>query len=725
MAETLVSPGVLQRENDRSFVASAPVEVGAALVGPTVTGPVEIPTIVTSFGDYREKFGTTFLSGSNQYEFLTSISAQKYFAEGGRSLLVTRVTPGTFASATSTRVLANSGSATGTNSTSSLNFTGNLPDNNEGLRITNTTGEISFVAYSGSSNLYAAGTNGIDFVRYTGADFTNLVTVINASSSLIGLTASVTSDTLFLSSSTVGATINGFNIQTGSVSDLLTAVVGVGGLDTVATFGGGASTTTAINDNTNISFTLKTIGEGVKFNSAGDLDPDNITQLSDSSLTSGSEDNLRWEVSNVNNNQGTFALTIRRGDDTLRSKTILETYTGLSLDPKADNYIEKVIGNQYLSVDTTTDPNQPLIKLNGDFPTRSRYVYISNVNKQTPDYFNSDGTVNTDGTKSYSASLPLPASGAFANGTGDILPSGTAGLYFENIGSGTSAIQGLSTGDYTQAIKILKNTDDFRFNLISAPGINYKDHATTFTSLVELAEDRGDTFFVGDLVGYGENIANVTLQTNNLNSSFAGSYWPWIKTRSAELSRDVWSPASTVMPGVYAYNDRVAAPWFAPAGLNRGGLNVNRAEVKLTSAMRDTLYDARVNPIATFPRNGVVAFGQKTLQKKSSALDRINVRRLLIALKNFVGDTAKGLVFEQNTANTRNRFLNVVNPYLESVQQKQGLYAFRVVMDESNNSPDVIDRNQLVGQVLLQPTKTAEFVILDFTILPTGATFGE
>ena len=106
MAETLVSPGVLQRENDRSFVASTPVEVGAALVGPTVTGPVEIPTIITSFGDYREKFGTTFLSGSNQYEFLTSISAQKYFAEGGRSLLVTRVTPGDFTSATSTRILA-------------------------------------------------------------------------------------------------------------------------------------------------------------------------------------------------------------------------------------------------------------------------------------------------------------------------------------------------------------------------------------------------------------------------------------------------------------------------------------------------------------------------------------------------------------------------------------------------------------------------------------------
>lgn len=722
MAETLVSPGVLQRENDRSFVASAPVEVGAALVGPTVTGPVEIPTIVTSFGDYREKFGTTFLSGSNQYEFLTSISAQKYFAEGGRSLLVTRVTPGDFTSATSTRILADSGSITGTKSTASLDFSGNIPGNSNGLRIVdNTNNEVDFIIVSGSTSNDLPNLN---IFTYTGAGLQQLVDEINNTAGLNAtLSASLSGNIVGFSGSAAGTDLNAFTIQTGSTADLVTTAYN--GLTDVATFGGGTGTTNGVNDDNNISFTIKTIGEGLKFNSATDLDPDNIQQLSDGSLVTGSEDNLRWEVSNVNDNQGTFALTIRRGDDTLRSKTILETYTGLSLDPKADNYIEKVIGNQFLSVDTSTDPNQPLIKLNGDFPTRSRYVYVSNVNKQTPDYFNSDGTVNTDGTKSYSASLPLPASGAFANGTGDILPSSTAGLYFENIGSGVSGIQGLSTGDYTQAIKILKNTDDFRFNLISAPGINYKDHATTFTSLIELAEDRGDTFFVGDLVGYGENLANVTLQTNNLNTSFAGSYWPWIKTRSAELSRDVWSPASTVMPGVYAYNDRVAAPWFAPAGLNRGGLNVNRAEVKLTSAMRDTLYDARVNPIATFPRNGVVAFGQKTLQKKSSALDRINVRRLLIALKNFVGDTAKGLVFEQNTANTRNRFLNVVNPYLESVQQKQGLYAFRVVMDESNNSPDVIDRNQLVGQVLLQPTKTAEFVILDFTILPTGATFGE
>jgi phage tail sheath protein FI len=179
------------------------------------------------------------------------------------------------------------------------------------------------------------------------------------------------------------------------------------------------------------------------------------------------------------------------------------------------------------------------------------------------------------------------------------------------------------------------------------------------------------------------------------------------------------------MAGVYAFNDSVSAEWFAPAGLNRGGLGgVIQAERKLSPTNRDNLYAAKVNPIATFPNVGVTAFGQKTLQQKSSALDRINVRRLLIALKRYIGDIAKTLVFEQNTTITRNRFLSQATPYLESVQQRQGLYAFKVVMDDTNNTPDVIDRNQLVGQIYLQPTRTAEFILLDFNILPTGVEFG-
>ena len=175
---------------------------------------------------------------------------------------------------------------------------------------------------------------------------------------------------------------------------------------------------------------------------------------------------------------------------------------------------------------------------------------------------------------------------------------------------------------------------------------------------------------------------------------------------------------------MYAFTDASSDPWFAPAGITRGGLGqVVRAERKLTSTNRDTLYEANVNPIATFPNQGVVVFGQKTLQKAASALDRVNVRRLLIALKDYISQIADNLVFEQNTIATRQNFLTQVNPYLESVQQRQGLYAFKVVMDESNNTPDVIDRNELVGQIFLQPTKTAEFIILDFNVLPTGATF--
>ena len=179
-----------------------------------------------------------------------------------------------------------------------------------------------------------------------------------------------------------------------------------------------------------------------------------------------------------------------------------------------------------------------------------------------------------------------------------------------------------------------------------------------------------------------------------------------------------------MIPGVYAFNDKVAAPWFAPAGINRGGLNtVVSAEYKLTQANRDTLYEANINPIATLPQQGVVVYGQKTLQKDASALDRVNVRRLLIELKSFIGQIAETIVFEQNTIVTRGSFLAKVNPFLEGIQQKQGLFAFKVIVDDSNNGPDVIDRNQLIGQIYIQPTRTAEFISLDFILEPTGAEF--
>jgi phage tail sheath protein FI len=229
-----------------------------------------------------------------------------------------------------------------------------------------------------------------------------------------------------------------------------------------------------------------------------------------------------------------------------------------------------------------------------------------------------------------------------------------------------------------------------------------------------------------DAASYGDNITTVTDTIKAFDSNYTACYYPWVKILDTDINKPVWVPPSVVVPGAIAYNDKVAFEWFAPAGLNRGTLTeVIEVKSRLTHDERDDLYEGRVNPIATFPGQGVCIWGQKTLQAKPSALDRVNVRRLLIAVKKFIASATKYLVFENNTTATRNRFLNIVNPYLESIQQRQGLYAFKVIMDESNNTPDVIDRNQMIGELFLQPAKAAEFIILDFNILPTGAAFPE
>ena len=443
---------------------------------------------------------------------------------------------------------------------------------------------------------------------------------------------------------------------------------------------------------------------------------------SDGSLKSGSADNLRWEVTNVNNDKGTFSLLVRRGDDATKNKIILETFNDLSLDPNSGNYIESVIGNQTKS--KASDGGQSYITVSGEYANKSKYIRVSAVNSQTLDYLSTDGiTVNSSGGASFSGSLPIADSGSFYGATGTIV-KGATDTYFSNIDNTKS--QGLVGGNYTDAISILGNKDEYVFNIISAPGLisTFGNHSTATDSIISLAEDRGDCIAVIDVENYGATVSQVTSAAASLNSSYAAAYWPWLQTQSA-TGKNEYVPASVVIPGVYAFTDGAAAPWFAPAGLTRGGIpTVIQAERKLTRSQRDTLYNANVNPIATFPGSGISVFGQKTLQKKSSALDRVNVRRLLIALKKFVGDVSRELVFEQNTNVTRNKFLAQVNPYLTSVVEQQGLFAYRVVMDDTNNTSDVIDRNQLIGQILIQPARTVEFVVLDFTIEPTGATFG-
>ena len=291
-------------------------------------------------------------------------------------------------------------------------------------------------------------------------------------------------------------------------------------------------------------------------------------------------------------------------------------------------------------------------------------------------------------------------------------------------GFNISSTSAAGYSSYKKALDTISNADEFDINMIVTPGVIHSLHPSITSYAKSVCEDRGDTFYILDASEINDNITTIVSTVEALDTNYAATYYPWVKILDTDRNKPVWVPPSVVLPGVIAFNDRVSAEWFAPAGLNRGGLTeVIEVKSRLTQTERDALYEGRVNPIATFPATGVCVWGQKTLQGKPSALDRINVRRLLIAAKKFIASSTRYLVFEQNTAQTRSRFLNIVNPYLESIQQRQGLFSFRVIMDESNNTPDIIDRNILYGQLFLQPTKTAEFIILDFNIQSTGAAF--
>jgi len=586
MAEQIISPGVFTNEDIPTITEAAAAPVGAAVVGPTPLGPMEIPTLCTTFSDFQSKFGRTFESGGLDYSFLTSQAAFNYFKQGGTNLLVTRVPSG------------------------------------------------SNAAYEGAVSTYIPSSGSED-------------------------------------------------------------------------------------DNDFECFVLKTFSESSLMNSLGAVqDRDFATGSAGSAnYESGSRDNLRWEISNTDYTKGTFTLSIRQGNDTNTSKKVLETFRGVNLDPNSDNFISRRVGNQYKEL-VGSGGSDPYVRTNGDFAPLSNFVYVSSVSASTPDFLDANGTITDAALKK---NLPQNSNGGFVSGTGNLFNGEI------KLGKDITAanMQGLGNDQYTDAVNLLKDKDLYYFNIISLPGfIGNSTNQTTAQTVIDLAEERGDCLAVLDLGLYDTSVAVITTAAALYDSSYAASYYPWVLLNDAQTGAAAWAPPSTVIPAAYVFNDNTAGAWFAPAGATRGTINsaitLQRA---LPKASRDTLYDGKVNPLVNFPNTGIAIYGQKTLQAASSATDRVNVRRLLLNLKNFIGTVAQGLVFEPNTLATRNSFLSVVVPYLELVQQRQGLFAFKVTMDDTNNGPDVIDRNELRGAIYIQPVKAAEFIVLDFNVLPTGAEF--
>ena len=676
MAETIVSPGVLAIENDQSFITQQPIQAGAAIIGPTPKGKVGIPVLCTTYSDYLNKFGSTFLSGSQTYTYFTSIAAYNYFNSGGNTLLVTRVVSG-------------STSLDWTPATSSA-----IPSSTA-LTSASLSVDLTSAAITG----YTASFNGVNVIL-SGSTVQNVYNNATSSGIILSNPTNLYTNTIINSSASF------------STPNMVLTSTNPNGLAGNSYFVTSGSTTTFYTGGTNTTaFVLETLSEGIIMNSTGPTG-------SFGTLLSGSADNFRWQIASPNINDGTFSLLIRQGNDSDINQSVVESWGPLSLDPFAANYIEKVIGNQVETI--RSDNGEYYVQMSGSYLNNSSIIRVKQVNQTTPNYLDNNGVFKPQ----FTGSLPTSSNGTFGSALGTNIPT-SAGNYYENITSNN--IQGLTANAYVESISLLANKDAYKYNILVAPGLISSHGAPSSTAITQIqttVQERGDAIAIIDLVPYNAQIGTVTSTVSTYNTPYMATYWPWVKTIDPNTANQVWVPASTMIPSVYAFNDSVAAPWFAPAGINRGILpTVIQAERILTQGNRDTLYQSNVNPIATLPGAGIVVFGQKTLQKKKSALDRVNVRRLLIELKNYISQVADTFVFEQNDANTRSELLSIINPYLSSIQQQQGLTSFKVIMDESNNPPSVVDQNQLVGQIYLQPTKTIEFILLDFNILPTGAVF--
>jgi hypothetical protein len=799
MAERIVSPGVFTREKDLSFLPQGIGEIGAALIGSTVKGPAFVPTQVDSFQKFQQVFG-----GLTEDSYLP-YTAQAYLEDAGTATIV--------------RVLGQDGytlenpvgliisSSAGTKLAGVLHPTTGVTSDTDVFKSSSVSDQ--FEATNVSASLFTLG--------LSGSSFTN----VTYSASL-----NPTSDNYFTKSFGFSArgSQKGYvlaNFKTFQSESFATGEIPVVTMDMAKDIDYSKAYTEAstpwitsqkVGGNTTNLIKFHTLSHGNNTNYEFKI---GIQDVKPAGSVPGSE-------------YGSFTVVVRRVDqdkvigspfvgvvDSDIRPNLVESFQGVNLDPNSPNFIVRVIGDKYITVDANGK-----LSTNGDYPNNSEnirvevtnavkeeavdvslvpfgfaalqnpfgtaftvpdpaYVSAQTINNSynpkkfygfdfdltttdnlaflapTPDSstatagtafylgdYNQEAGANfPSSTAANSGSISLsdattsinsrkflvPFQGGFdgfkpnriVSTTGDITAGNTQGYdCSSNTATGTIA--------FRKAINSVSNPDEFDINMLVIPGLIHRLHSAVTTFAKDMCEDRQDTFFIMDASAWADSISTATNAVQAFDSNYVASYYPWVKILNTDKNKPVWVPPSAVLPGVIAFNDQVAAEWFAPAGLNRGGLtSAIEAKTRLTRAERDALYEGRLNPIATFPGQGVTVFGQKTLQAKPSALDRINVRRLLIAVKKFIASSTRYLVFENNTAATRNRFLSIVNPYLESIQQRQGLYAFRVIMDETNNTPDVIDRNIMVGEIFLQPAKTAEFIVLDFNVLPTGAAFPE
>ena len=747
MSDKIVSPGVFTRENDLSFLQQGVADIGAAFIGPFKEGPL-VPTIVNSQAEFETLFGN--VDGT----YYTELAVQSYLREAGTATIARVAGIGGYTETAPLLLTATSGAVS-----ASLGILFNTSTNsNRGLYGAAVTGSGfgDFVLRTNSGSL--ALTASLD------SSDTNDIEAVFGTSPFGSKTAYVygffknTSLNVNNSNTTASVTVLGSQVFTYDAQEAQTPMI----------------KSQLISGDRFDLFQFETIGAGNAANSKVKIGITNIKPAGSVNGTdygtftvvvrSFSDTNKKksvletWSNVNLDPNSPNFISRVigdrklsidsvgkisETGDWVNNSKYVrivsLNQNAPVQAVPYAHSAYQLPISASaavgllvpavtYTSANSTTYGG---IDLDGNtdnsiyikpIPTGASTGSNAVYSLDTTDSLALTGSVSTDVAKRNFIV-------AFQEGFDGMSPA-TAINKGSDIVAGNSQGFDLSTSTssgsiaYGKHVSALSNADEFDINMVVTPGVIRRLHSAVATDVLDMVEERNDCFYIMDTNAYGDSISQATTQAEAIDSNMAATYYPWIKTIDLNTNKLISVPPSVLLPGVFASNDRVAAEWFAPAGLNRGGLTGAVSVLnRLTQSEKDTLYESKVNPIVQFPGQGIVVFGQKTLQDKPSALDRINVRRLLLTVRKYIASSSRYLVFEQNTAETRNRFLNIVNPYLESIQQRQGLYAFKVVMDESNNTPDTIDRNILQGAIYLQPTRTAEFIQIDFNILPTGATF--
>lgn len=772
-----VSPGVFTKENDLTVLPQGIAEIGAAFVGPTLKGPAFRPVVVDSLEDYQRQFGGT------SPDFYTPFAVQNYLREASRatvvrvlglngydstvyqSLRLTIAEAPTSASTllgiihpSRTGVTLASGSISGTPSNFSVTLTGSNGIKTFTSLSVDTTSPNYFAKVLGTDPttkqdgyVYAAFPSAANYVSGSliGSGSLSLAIAsgdLNFSGSIWGVYSNAS--TPMIRSQLIGGQryelFKAYTVSDGTAAnkDIKLSIVGIRPASIAGEYGTFTLVVRAFGD----TDTKTNVLEQFDNLTLDPSSPNYIARRIGTARTIIDANGDSYLEGDWPNNSKYIYIDMADGSDALPAEVLPYGFAPLSTpvnrtDVPAPNYINTRYSTP---VGSTTAVANGRVYYGFDFTDDTSLAYvnalpsgsISHVGKTVTGVADTGFDLLTSLTATDQIDIsPLTASALrkftvpFQGGFDGQNPAVVRKTGSEITANNTMGFDlSDSTRDgaraYKQALDALGNPDAFDINMLVTPGVIYSQHAYIVSEGITLCEDRADCFYVLDGAVLGATVPAAVNAVQDLDTSYAATYHPWIKVREAGSNKTIWVPPSVVIPGVFAFNDRVRAEFFAPAGLNRGGIGeALQVRNRLDQGDRDDLYESRVNPIATFPGQGICVWGQKTLQQQASALDRINVRRLLIMVTKFIASTSRYLVFEQATEATRNLFLSIVNPYLASIQERQGLYAFRVTMDDSNNTPDLIDRNILVGQLYLQPAKSAEFIQLEFNVLPTGATF--